>query len=88
MTVRVTSLSSKGQVVIPSEIRDKLGISSGTNLLVLTDGSNLLLKPITAPKLKNFERLIRESRKLASAKKLKKADVAKAIRSVRNEGRS
>lgn len=88
MNVRVTSLSSKGQIVIPSDIREKLGISSGANFLVLTDGSNLLLKPITTPKLKSFERLIQESRKLAATKKLGKSDVTKAIKNVRYEGRS
>lgn len=88
MNVKVTSVSSKGQVVIPSDIREKLGISSGTNLLVLTDGSNLLLKPISAPKLKSFERLIKDSRELAAKKKLTKRTVAKIIKSVRNEGRS
>lgn len=88
MNVKVTSVSSKGQVVIPSDIREKLGISSGTNLLVLTDGSNLLLKPISIPKLKSFEQLIRDSRELASKKKLTRGAVAKIVKSVRNEGRS
>lgn len=88
MKVKVTSVSSKGQVVIPSDIREKLGISSGTNMLVLTDGSNLLLKPISAPKLKSFERLIRDSREFTTKKKLTRRAVAKIIRSVQNEGRS
>lgn len=88
MNVKVTSVSSKGQVVIPSDIREKLGISSGMNLLVLTDGSNLLLKPISAPKLQSFEQLIRDSREFASKKKLTKKTVIKIIKSVRNEGRS
>lgn len=88
MKVKVTSVSSKGQVVIPSDIREKLGISSGTNLLVLTDGSNLLLKPISIPKLKSFEQLIRDSRALASKKKLTKETAYKIIKSVRHESRS
>lgn len=88
MKVKVTSVSSKGQVVIPSDIREKLGISSGTNLLVLTDGSNLLLKPISIPKLKSFEQLVRDSRALASKKKLTKEAVNKIIKSVRHESRS
>ncbi len=88
MNVKVTSVSSKGQVVIPSDIREKLGISSGTNLLVLTDGSNLLLKPISIPKLKSFEQLVRDSRALASKKKLAKGAVNKIIKRVRHESRS
>lgn len=88
MNVKVTSVSSKGQVVIPSDIREKLGISSGTNLLVLTDGSNLLLKPISIPKLKSFEQLVKDSRALASNKKLAKGTINKIIKSVRHESRS
>lgn len=88
MKVKVTSLSSKGQVVIPSDIREKLGISSGANMLVLTDGTNVLLKPIRMPKLQSFERLIKESRKIALTQKIKKDDVQKLIKSVRHESRS
>lgn len=88
MKVKVTSLSSKGQVVIPSDIREKLGISSGANMLVLTDGTNVLLKPIRMPKLQSFNRLIKESRTIALAQKLKKGDVQKIIKSVRHESRS
>lgn len=88
MNVKVASVSSRGQIVIPSDIREKLGIVSGANLLVLTDGANVLLKPIVAPKLRTFERLIKESRKIALAQKLKKGDIQKMIKSVRHESRS
>ena len=88
MNVKVTSVSSKGQIVIPSDIREKLGIISGANLLVLTDGANVLLKPIRTPKLQSFARLIAESRKIALAQKLKKGDVRNMIKSVRHASRS
>lgn len=88
MTLKVTSLSSKGQVVIPRDIREKLRLISGSNLLVMTDGSNLLLKPIDTPSLQTFEQLVKDSKKLVSQKKLKKSEVAKLIRSVRHESRS
>ncbi|OGY81428.1 MAG: hypothetical protein A3F54_02170 [Candidatus Kerfeldbacteria bacterium RIFCSPHIGHO2_12_FULL_48_17] len=88
MNVRVTSLSSKGQVVIPNDIREKLSLTPGSNLLVLTDGSNLLLKPIKAPKMKIFTRLMKQSRKLASKNGIKQRDVNSIIKSVRNESRS
>lgn len=86
--VEVTSLSSKGQVVIPNNIRKKMGISIGTKLLVLTDGSNLLLKPVQAPKLETFKKLINESRRAISKKRVKKSDIPKIIKRVRNENRS
>jgi len=84
----VTSISSKGQIVIPNEIRKQLGLSVGTKFIVLTDGSTLLLKPIEEPKMETFKNLIKESRKLGKELGLKKADVKEAIEKVRNENRS
>ena len=42
----VTTVSSKGQVVIPKTIREQLNLESGRPLVVFSDGSNILLKPI------------------------------------------
>ena len=84
----VTSLSSKGQVVIPSSIRKELGIAEGTQFIILSDGNNLLLKPIESPKIDTFKHLIEASQKFAKKAGLKKADVAKAKKKVRRENRS
>jgi AbrB family looped-hinge helix DNA binding protein len=44
-----TTATSKGQVVIPSSLRRKLGIKSGTRIQVELDEQNsqIILKPIT-----------------------------------------
>jgi AbrB family looped-hinge helix DNA binding protein len=39
--------TSKGQVVIPAELRKKYGITPGTRFIVIDDGENIILKPIT-----------------------------------------
>lgn len=65
-TVRV---SSKGQIVIPKPLRDKLRLRRGSLLRVELDGSNLLLSP--SP----------EWRKLYGA--AKGADLLKALRQER-----
>ncbi len=54
ISTEVTSLSSKGQIVIPDNIRKQMGLSSGSKLIVITDGTNLLLKPIEEPKVETF----------------------------------
>ncbi len=53
----ITSLSSKGQVVIPSSIRDALSLPVGAKLAVFTDGENVLLHPIKNPDLSGFTAL-------------------------------
>jgi AbrB family looped-hinge helix DNA binding protein len=84
----VTSLSSKGQVVIPDRIRKEMGLTTGSKLMVITDGSNLLLKPVEEPKMEVFKKLIEESRKFAKNEKLKKTDIEKAIKETRRANRS
>ena len=40
----VIKVSSKGQIVIPREIRKKLGMKSGEKLLVLTRDGDIILR--------------------------------------------
>ncbi|MBI3011446.1 MAG: AbrB/MazE/SpoVT family DNA-binding domain-containing protein [Candidatus Omnitrophica bacterium] len=87
-TLDVTTMSSKGQVVIPTDIRKELGLLTGVKLMVLTDGSNLLLKPIQAPKLQAFHALARRSRHYAKQVGLRKSVLARALRAVRHESRA
>ena len=44
-----TKVSSKGQVVIPKEIRDKLGIKPGAILNVSIEGKKIILEPALEP---------------------------------------
>ncbi len=40
----IIKVSSKGQVVIPKEVRKKLGVKGGEKLLVLTRNGDILLR--------------------------------------------
>ena len=40
----IIKVSSKGQIVIPREVRKKLGVKSGEKLLVLTRDGDILLR--------------------------------------------
>lgn len=42
-----TTATSKGQIVIPSSIRRRLGIKEGTRIKIEEKGNELILKPIT-----------------------------------------
>lgn len=44
-----TTLSTKGQVVIPKQIREKLGLTPGTILKIRLEGKSIILEPITEP---------------------------------------
>ena len=46
--IDVTRVSDKGQVVIPKEIRDKLGFKEGTRLIVVATEDAVVLQRIEA----------------------------------------
>jgi len=79
--VATTKLSSKGQVVIPENIRKKLQLKAGTQFVVIGDKDVVILKNITAPIIEEFDDLIAKARKAAQKAGLKKADIKKAIAS-------
>ncbi len=53
-----TKLSSKGQIVIPKEIRDELHWEAGTELTLVATGSGVSLKAISAKTGRNLGDLI------------------------------
>jgi AbrB family looped-hinge helix DNA binding protein len=56
-----TRMSSKGQVVIPEEIREKLGLRLGTQFEVLCARGLIVLRPLDPPSLEQFDRLVAEA---------------------------
>ena len=78
-----TKMSSKGQVVIPEEIRKKLGLKAGSQFIVVGDKDTLILKTITPPSLSEFDELIAEARKQARVAGMKRKDISTAISKVR-----
>ena len=42
-----TTATSKGQIVIPSSIRRRLGIKEGTRIRIEERGNEIILRPIT-----------------------------------------
>jgi AbrB family looped-hinge helix DNA binding protein len=47
MKAEYTTLSTKGQIIIPAEIRDQMKLSAGTKLSIQRNGQTLILRPIT-----------------------------------------
>jgi AbrB family looped-hinge helix DNA binding protein len=74
MNRQITTVSTKGQFVIPSEMRSALGIKPGTRIAVSHDGEKIILEPVTPElvdktrgmlkgKVSLSEELIRERRR-------------------------
>jgi AbrB family looped-hinge helix DNA binding protein len=78
-----TRMSSKGQVVIPEEVRKRLKLKEGTQFVVLGEKGVVILKAITEPSLDEFDALIRKARAQAKQAGLKRADIDAAVREAR-----
>jgi AbrB family looped-hinge helix DNA binding protein len=81
--METTKMSSRGQVVIPEEIRNKLGLKTGDRFLVIADNDVVILKSLISPSLGEFDYLIREARKQARITSLKRSDIVNAVAKVR-----
>lgn len=80
-----TKMSSKGQVVIPEDIRESLHLKEGAQFVVIGKGDSVILKSITPPSMDEFDDLLAEARQYAKKAKLKKSDVKSAIAKARKE---
>ena len=82
-SLATTRLSSKGQVVIPEEIRQRLGLKEGTQFVVVGDRDVVILKSIAPPALGEFDELVARARSAARQAGLKPADVRRAVAKAR-----
>jgi AbrB family looped-hinge helix DNA binding protein len=78
-------MSSKGQVVIPENIRKQLNLKTGTQFVVVGDNDVIILKSIQKPSLDEFDDLIASARQQGKEAKLKKSDIKDAISAAREK---
>ena len=69
-SVSTTKLSSKGQVVIPEEIRQRLGLEAGTQFVVVGEGDAVILRVITPPSKAELTSLLRQARTQAKRQRV------------------
>lgn len=83
-TLATTKMSSKGQVVIPEDIRRRLKLRPGSQFVVVGEEDVVILKAISQPSMEEFDDLIVEARRQAKQAGLKRSDINKAIAKARN----
>ena len=79
-----TRMSSKGQVVIPEDVRGRLKLMPGVQFVVVGEGDVVILKTITPPSMEGFDSLIRRGRQQARASDMKRSDIMRAVSKVRS----
>jgi AbrB family looped-hinge helix DNA binding protein len=81
----ITSMSSRGQIVIPLDIREMMGLKDGEKFIISGQEDTIVLKKIRIPE---FDALFKETRKAVKKAGITHKDVRDAIKRVREENSS
>lgn len=81
--IEITSMSSRGQIVIPLDIRKQLSLVEGEKFFVIGRDGAVILKKIGLPSSKNIDKLLNKTQEFARKKGITEADVKGAIKRAR-----
>lgn len=88
MAVEMVKMSSKGQIVIPQEIRTEICASEGTVFAVVSGRDSIVLKKVTMPSkdelICELKEIAKEGTKRAQRLGIKEKDVPDLIHKARN----
>lgn len=83
MVVETIKMSSKGQVVIPQDIREEIKADEGTVFAVVSSRDTIVLKKILTPSkedlIKELKKIAIEGRKRAEKLGIKENDVSDIV---------
>ena len=88
MSVDVLAVSSRGQVVLPVDMRREMGIGTGDRLAAWSNGDVIMLKRVALPEPTDFERWHEEAQAWAAKEGFSEDDVASVISDVRARRRA
>jgi len=77
--VNITKISSKGQVVIPSEIRERMNLEEGNLLIVSNNDNSICMKKIELPKIKSWSEVTKPFRDAAKKSNFSDNDLKRLI---------
>ena len=84
MEVEMTRISEKGQVVIPSSLRNQMKIKKSDQFLVFGEGNTIILKKIEKPAVKKtFDEVAKPLRQAAKKSGFSREDLRKLIEDVK-----
>lgn len=78
----LTTVTAKGQITIPSHLREEFGIEQGTKLMVVPTDYGLVLKKIDLPSVTEFQDRV-EAR--AETEDLSMDEIAELVHDAREE---
>ena len=89
MTIETTKMSSKGQIVIPQDIREEIKAKEGTIFAILGSNDTIILKKIETPSkedlIRDLKEIAKEGRRRLESKGIKESDIPDLIHKFRKE---
>ena len=83
--IAITSVSSRGQIVIPLSLRSKMKIREGEKFVVIGEDDTLVLKKMQVPSFSGIDKLLRKTKEFAKNKNLTSSDVSEAVKNSRRK---
>ncbi len=87
MELETVRMSSKGQIVIPQDMREQLHADEGTLFMALRNGDTIILKKIETPSreelMKRIQAMAKEGRARLEKKGLKESDIPMLVERAR-----
>ncbi len=87
MSMQILTVSSKGQISLPLDIRNLLSIDTGDKLVAYTFGDAIMLKTLKLPSAEEFESSLDEAQEWAASVGYNESDVNDIIKSTRRKHR-
>lgn len=75
--MKSATMTSKGQILIPVNLRRKYGLHSGAKVMISDDGNSIQLAPITAKSIRSFAGILKGKNLSGALLASRKADKAK-----------
>ncbi len=87
MEVETTKMSSKGQIVIPQDLREELDIEEGTLFAIMGTKDTIILKKLETPSkeslIKDLEDMAKQGRKRLESRGIKEKDINDLVHKAR-----
>mgnify|MGYP001611999134 CR=1 FL=1 len=83
--IEMATVSSRGQICIPNNIRDEMGIKEGSKVLFALTGDSLIMKKVS---METFAKITMPLKKAVKKSGLKESDIPEIIHRFRAEKRA
>ena len=80
--IEMATVSSRGQICIPNEIRAEMGLEEGSKILFALTGDSLIMKKVSMETFAEITKPLKEAKK-----KIREDEVAGLIHKIRKEKR-